>query len=605
MHTFPAPHVPFRLLAGAASLALLSGCASTGITSTGVSAGAVHLAGVVHGGQQPIAGATIQLYTVGTSATGASSTALISSQVQTLGDGTFSITGDYSCADATQVYIVASGGDPGAGANPYSTLATALGSCSSLSSSSYISINELTTVAAAYALAPFAGAAYTSIGSAGSVGLPNAFLTAATLVDPAAGTVNTSLPSGLTVPVAEIDTLADILASCVNSNGSASAGCSQLNTATGATNTFDAAFFIAKNPGAPAVVNLYSLQGTVAPFQPVLPNQPNDFTLAVSYTGSTSTPLSTPFSIAIDGSGNAFVTDLGNNTVTAISPLSSNLTTGSTTATQAGGFSSPRAIAIDTDGYFWIANAGAHNVVELAPLFTEGGAVANFTAVPSRAISGFGSSANPVAIVTDTSGNAYTVSLADNSVYAISNSGTVSGTLQNASLAGEAIALSNPITLAVGNESGQICTLSTSLSAPTCTAAGSATVIDDLSYNTTLGSVGYAGIGNNQSFTTLPLYGPSVGASSDFISSTSNGGPGGLAFDGAGYAYMTFNGALYEYNNTTSVSPANGYDSLPGAHGVAIDPSGNVWVANANDSSLSIFVGLAAPTLTPIAANLH
>ena len=42
--------------------------------------------------------------------------------------------------------------------------------------------------------------------------------------------------------------------------------------------------------------------------------------------------------------------------------------------------------------------------------------------------------------------------------------------------------------------------------------------------------------------------------------------------------------------------------------GIAVDPSGNVWVANntTGTSSASVFelVGAAAPTITPIAASL-
>jgi hypothetical protein len=35
---------------------------------------------------------------------------------------------------------------------------------------------------------------------------------------------------------------------------------------------------------------------------------------------------------------------------------------------------------------------------------------------------------------------------------------------------------------------------------------------------------------------------------------------------------------------------------------IAIDGSGNVWVTNTGDSSLTEFVGAAAPVVTPLAA---
>ena len=57
-----------------------------------------------------------------------------------------------------------------------------------------------------------------------------------------------------------------------------------------------------------------------------------------------------------------------------------------------------------------------------------------------------------------------------------------------------------------------------------------------------------------------------------------------------------------------AISGSNGYQS-PGEGGdfspyfVAIDGSGNVWVANA-DGNLAEFVGAAVPVVTPVVANL-
>jgi hypothetical protein len=104
--------------------------------------------GSVHGGQQPVVGATIQLYTVGTTADGSAATPLLTSTVTSDSTGSFTITGLYSCTGATQVYIVATGGNPGLSTtNPNIALMAALGSCSALTPSTFININELTTVA--------------------------------------------------------------------------------------------------------------------------------------------------------------------------------------------------------------------------------------------------------------------------------------------------------------------------------------------------------------------------------------------------------------------------------------------------------------------------
>ena len=261
-----------RVLAVTASLAatLLSGCALNGVSNSGAAADSVTLAGSIHGGQQPVSGATIQLYAVGTTANGAASTPLIAGSVTSDSQGGFNITGTYSCTNASQVYLVASGGNPGAGTNSYSVLAAALGSCANLSSSTFINVDELTTVAAAYTLAPFEGSSYTSIGAnmsaaPGNVGLPNAFGTAGILVDTSSGIETANLPAGITLPATKLNSLADILAACVNSTGGSSTACTQLNSVTGATNTFDAAFYIAKNPGTTGVLGLYSLVSGAAP----------------------------------------------------------------------------------------------------------------------------------------------------------------------------------------------------------------------------------------------------------------------------------------------------------------------------------------------------
>ena len=73
-----------------------------------------NLRGNMHGGQQPISGASVQLYAAGTNGYGSSATALLSAPVITDANGAFSITGNYTCPSSTsQLYIVATGGNPG------------------------------------------------------------------------------------------------------------------------------------------------------------------------------------------------------------------------------------------------------------------------------------------------------------------------------------------------------------------------------------------------------------------------------------------------------------------------------------------------------------
>lgn len=96
----------------------------------------------------------------------------------------------------------------------------ALGTCGSLTSSTFISINELTTVASVQALAPFmTDFAHIGADTSNPTGLTGAFATATSFVNFSTGAFRTSFPAGVTPPVTTIDSVADIIASCVNSAG--------------------------------------------------------------------------------------------------------------------------------------------------------------------------------------------------------------------------------------------------------------------------------------------------------------------------------------------------------------------------------------------------
>jgi hypothetical protein len=256
------------------------GCA-TGVPSTETSS-TPRLRGMVHGGSQPISGAAIQLYAAGTTGYGTGATALLNTPVTTDANGTFSITGDYTCPSSTsQLYLVATGGNPGLASgtnNAAIVLMTALGPCAlygsqyTLNPNSFIFINEATTVASVYALAPFMTPGTTQVGasSTNSLGLANAFLTVPNLVNTSTGTPLATTPAGNgTVPQAELNTLADLLSSCVNTNG-VSTTCAALQAAstpsggTAPTNILQGIYNIATNP-ASQVSTLYALARQPAP----------------------------------------------------------------------------------------------------------------------------------------------------------------------------------------------------------------------------------------------------------------------------------------------------------------------------------------------------
>src|SRR5580704_5529924 len=283
------------------------------------------VSGRVHGGQQAVVGAQIQLYVAGSAGNGSASSALLNTTVTSGTDGGFSITGDYSCPTGAQVYLVATQGNPGLGSggnNPALAMMAPLGSCGNLSPTQFIVINEVTTVAAAYTLAPFTKD-ISDIGasSTNSAGLANAFLNAQLIADTSTGNTPVALPSNLTTETGKIYALADAVASCINSDGTTA--CSPLFTAatpsggSAPTNTWDAVVNIVKNPGN-NVAGVFSAIGPQPPFATTLTQAPNDWTLSLTVTGGgifaspTGTPPDeSPEALAIDSQGNVWVGDHG------------------------------------------------------------------------------------------------------------------------------------------------------------------------------------------------------------------------------------------------------------------------------------------------------
>jgi hypothetical protein len=168
----------------------------------------------------------------------------------------------------------------------------ALGPCSSLTSSTFISINELTTVAAVAALAPFMTSA-SAIGSASfdTTALANAFTLANQYVNTTTGTApGNNVPTGYTVPTTELNTLADILSACINSTGGTAGDgslCGDLfslttvSPAPAPTNTIQAMLNIANNPTL-NIDSLYALVPPTPPFQPTLTSAPSTFQIALT-----------------------------------------------------------------------------------------------------------------------------------------------------------------------------------------------------------------------------------------------------------------------------------------------------------------------------------
>ena len=267
----------------------LTGCGmSPAPSASGTSSSLLHrVTGSVHGGQQPVVGTTIALYAAGTSGIASASRSMLMSPVLTDANGNFSITGLYSCDAGDQVYLVGTGGDAGAGPNSAIALMAALGPCSTLlanAATTYINVDEVTTVASVFSLAPYmTGAQNIGADAAHANALAAAMANTQTMVSLSSGTaLATSTGNGI-VPLTTINSLANSIANCVNSSPSSSA-CSSLFAATPGSSTpsdtIVATLNVALNPTAnPSGVYLQA--SATPPFQPTLTAAPSSYALKV------------------------------------------------------------------------------------------------------------------------------------------------------------------------------------------------------------------------------------------------------------------------------------------------------------------------------------
>lgn len=379
----------FLLLTGVA--ALLTGCGVGALNSAPSEpvAGAA-IRGTAFGGQQPVVGASVQLYAANLTGYGNQATPLLpSNSITTDTSGSFNITGQYTCpVPDAPVYLVATGGNPGLSAsNPNLAVMAALGSCSALqanASTTFVQMNEVTTVAAAYALAPFmTGIAGMSTSPGNTAGLNFAFADVNQLVNYATGTSpGTDLPAGAILPLNQLYSLADSLAACVNSTGGTAgdtSACGRLFAAatptggTAPTDTVSAVIEIVQHPGQ-NVAAIYTVAGATPPFQPTLTTTPNDWTLAVTYRGG---GLSAPSAVAVDADGNVWITNRGANTVTELAH------SGAVLGTSAAALGGPAAVALDAADDPWIANGTANTLTHLSASAAVTGSASGGLSLPA------------------------------------------------------------------------------------------------------------------------------------------------------------------------------------------------------------------------------
>ncbi len=624
----------------ASCVLLISGCSGVpGTSPTQTASGSVPgapLTGIVHGGNTPIVGAHVYLYAANTTGYGSPSNSLLQNIGGTVADGsgnfyyptqtggTFTITGDFVCPSAgSQVYLYATNGDPGLGDGTNSAigLMAALGDCGGLASAPYVVINEVSTIATAYAIAGFAvDSTHVSSSSstlATATDLPNAFATVLNLESLGRGVALATTPNGNgVVPQATINTLADILAACVNSSGPSSTPCATLfsNAENGTSQpmeTATAAINIAHNPGA-NIAALYGTGPANLAFQPTLLFQPNDFTIAITFTGGGLDGTGfAPEGVAIDAAGNVWVPNYGSSSV---SEFNSNGVPKTGSPFTAAGLDNPTSVAIDTFGSAWVANYNGNDISEFNSQGQKISGPPGFTG---------GGLNEPYGIAIDSAGNAWAANFGGNSLSEFESNASGGLALSNSSGFGNDV-LAGPAGIAADTAGdvwteNYIAAIGGIAEAVPSTLAGQPPTVTvytggglkspysvaiDGSGNVWATNRGGAGSVSEFSSTGKPISGTSGFA----VGGLDN--PYGIAIDGAGNVWAADNGGNSDSvseisSGGTAISGDNGYVNLGmfSPYGIAVDGSGNVWVtSDDNVGPLTEFVGAATPVVTPISA---
>ncbi len=621
----------------------------------------VGIQGRVIGGQNPVIGATIGLYTVGTTGYGSAGTSLLTKTVTSDGAGNFVITNDYTCPTKdTDVYLTAKGGNPGltpAVNNSAIFLVAPLGLCSTLTADTKIIINEATTLAAGYALAQFTNFKKETIGasSGNAFGLQEAFATVNNLVNINTGVVLKTTPSanganGI-VPQGEIDTLADALAACVNSTGTGSEACqtllpdvtpTTLQSTAPAKDIFQAALYLAQYPGTD-IVDVMGLVTPQSPFQPILKIAPNDWTLGIQYSGG---GISYPGSVLIDQLGNVWVLSapLYGGSISKLSPV------GKPISPTPQGFDTDAELgpaALDSSGNLWMASnsteLGTSGIIEFNSLGEE---------ISPDTLEQIGYQPNsllfPQGLAIDMDSNVW-ITNSGSIVVEIDKTGNLvspSGTPTTTLLKGYQICLSNTAANGIGiaiDSNGSVWIANSGMdSLVEMQDPGGGLLSPDAGWtgggldgqdNTLNGPINVAVDGQGFVWTTN-----GNGTASEFVGTVPEGGtpssagptgtplspsggyygtgglsyPSGIAVDGAGNIWFTNpnqNSVTELSQSAFAVSPGDGYGEagFNGPAGIAIDPSGNVWVANFGtgfNGTVTEMIGAAGPTVTPLTPSM-
>lgn len=532
------------------SASMLTGCPSSGSGNSTVIYGIVSTGG----GSTPIAisGATVTIYQV------QSGTVSVVTQTTSSGSGTFTVRVPSNRANTISnpitYYAVAS-------KSPSIQLMASLGT----GPISAVRINELTTVASAYAFAQLFRSDYLIAGSALPMSIAAGM--AENLVSAESGSASTVIqtsPNGYeTNTWSALGTLANVLAGCTQGVANACTDLFALTpTASGITptTTLQAIVNIALNP-AVNVSGIYNLGSVVTSYTPALnvnqgpnssaPLQKLDaWTMAVKVnnSGGANCPFGGPANLAFDANGYAWI----NNNVVQGATNSSNClmvlkpngqpanginNTPTSPITGGGIYGSAFGVAIDKLNYIWTGNFGWGG----SQYWPPSGSVTKLSSlgVPISPASGYTAGLSRVqGVAVDQSNNIWMASYGNNSVVVYPNQTT------------------SPVSYADSNTEP---------------------------FGMAVSSDGYAWVTYTGTDTVSKLRYSNSGISKLFsVTLPSGSNPKGIAVDSLGNAWVAAGSTstVYAINASGTIVGTYTGQGLNGPWGISLDAKQNVWVAN-------------------------
>ena len=563
----------------------------------------------ISAGSAPIAGASVQLYAAGITGNGSPATALLSTPLTSDATGAVQVAATYTCPGAaSNLYLVSKGGKTGANpsANAGLVLVSALGACNSVATGSAYRVDEPTTVAAAYALAPFYsfGSVGANIGSTAtnSTGITNAFGTASELANSLTGTSpGAALPANVSSPAALVNSLANAVNACALSSSACSSLYSAAKPSGGIVpaDTFDALYDIAHFP-ASNVAALYQASQASSAYPSALASQPTDWTMFLTVSGA---GMHGPSGIGVDSTGSVWAASYFY-TAAKFTPAGAPVFPGGITAN---GLNNSYGLAMDQSDNAWIPNEQPYygvSVGSVSKLSPSGTSLAGSNGFMAGGLN------YPISVAIDPNTTAWVVDYGNSYLTLLSATGTP---LSGAN--GYTTSLfAFPVAVVVdANHYGWIANQSSSN-----VTRASADGTSFTNFNCCNGASGLA-VDQGNNIWVSNFYGNSVSlitntcsiASTGYTGSGGINHPQGIAVDGAGNVWVANYRAPYltELSGTTgsspgtTISPANGYGAdaqLLEAYAIAADASGNLWVTNFGSNTLTKFIGLAAPVRTPL-----